>query len=396
VIAKARINEIAAQQALLVTTIEKDYVLGWLLSAVAGHDLMSRWIFKGGTCLKKCYFETYRFSEDLDFTIPRDLGISVDLIRTSLGEIAAWIEDRCGLTFPRGDIAVDEYRNPRGNPSYQAKVTFAGPLGLPRKSLQRVKFDLTQDELVARPPVHRAIHHVYGDAIEPAPGIRCYSVDELLAEKSRALVERFGRARDVYDVVNISRNFREVVRADEARAAAGEKFAFKGLEAPTTAGILSAVDQDVLRGNWEHQLGHQLPVLPDVQTFIEDLADAIAWWLEPARARPPLEPVPRAEGARVPRSPFPAVDWRTGQRPLDAIRYAARNRLCALVVYDGVERLVEPYSLRYPRTGNEVLHVWEVTKGGGRSESHKSFVTSRIQSARVSSVGFSPRWLVEL
>jgi len=27
------------------------------------------WAFKGGTCLKKCYFETYRFSEDLDFTL---------------------------------------------------------------------------------------------------------------------------------------------------------------------------------------------------------------------------------------------------------------------------------------------------------------------------------------
>ncbi len=27
------------------------------------------WVFKGGTCLKKCYIETYRFSEDLDFTV---------------------------------------------------------------------------------------------------------------------------------------------------------------------------------------------------------------------------------------------------------------------------------------------------------------------------------------
>jgi predicted nucleotidyltransferase component of viral defense system len=25
-------------------------------------------IFKGGTCLRKCYFPNYRFSEDLDFT----------------------------------------------------------------------------------------------------------------------------------------------------------------------------------------------------------------------------------------------------------------------------------------------------------------------------------------
>lgn len=38
-------------------------------------ELGESWVFKGGTCLKKCYFETYRFSEDLDFTrFPTAIG----------------------------------------------------------------------------------------------------------------------------------------------------------------------------------------------------------------------------------------------------------------------------------------------------------------------------------
>ena len=50
--------------------IEKDYVLGWLLAGVAQHEgLSGTWVFKGGTCLRKCYYETFRFSEDLDFTV---------------------------------------------------------------------------------------------------------------------------------------------------------------------------------------------------------------------------------------------------------------------------------------------------------------------------------------
>jgi predicted nucleotidyltransferase component of viral defense system len=50
--------------------IEKDYVLGWLLAGIAQHQALSRtWVFKGGTCLRKCYYETFRFSEDLDFTV---------------------------------------------------------------------------------------------------------------------------------------------------------------------------------------------------------------------------------------------------------------------------------------------------------------------------------------
>ena len=50
--------------------VEKDYVLGWLLWGIASDPVLSNsWVFKGGTCLKKCWIETYRFSEDLDFTV---------------------------------------------------------------------------------------------------------------------------------------------------------------------------------------------------------------------------------------------------------------------------------------------------------------------------------------
>jgi predicted nucleotidyltransferase component of viral defense system len=50
--------------------IEKDYILSWILQGVALHKQLSKIIaFKGGTVLKKVYFENYRFSEDLDFTL---------------------------------------------------------------------------------------------------------------------------------------------------------------------------------------------------------------------------------------------------------------------------------------------------------------------------------------
>lgn len=76
-IPKAEILEAARETGLLATTVEKDYVLGWVLAAIAEHVEVSEWVFKGGTCLKKCYFDTYRFSEDLDFTIPD--GVQYDL-----------------------------------------------------------------------------------------------------------------------------------------------------------------------------------------------------------------------------------------------------------------------------------------------------------------------------
>ncbi len=48
------------------TELERDErAVGWVLQAIAEDEMLSRWAFKGGTCLKKCFFETYRFSEDL-------------------------------------------------------------------------------------------------------------------------------------------------------------------------------------------------------------------------------------------------------------------------------------------------------------------------------------------
>ena len=50
--------------------IEKDYVITWILRGLAANNLLSTNLaFKGGTVLKKVYFEDYRYSEDLDFTL---------------------------------------------------------------------------------------------------------------------------------------------------------------------------------------------------------------------------------------------------------------------------------------------------------------------------------------
>ena len=69
-IPKRDLQQLRAEWTLDIGVIEKDYVLGWLLAGIAQHPALAEsWIFKGGTCLRKCYYETFRFSEDLDFTV---------------------------------------------------------------------------------------------------------------------------------------------------------------------------------------------------------------------------------------------------------------------------------------------------------------------------------------
>lgn len=81
---------------------------------------------------------------------------------------------------------------------------------------------------------------------------------------------------------------------------------------------------------------------------------------------------------------------------MERIRFAARNRLLARVDYHGVTRLVEPYSLRMPGTGNLLLYVYEVQRGAGGGEGIKAFKVSELGRAEATDVPSSPRYLVEL
>ncbi len=92
---RREIFDLAAQTSLTPHVVEKDYVLGWMLAGIYAHEeLAESWLFKGETCLKKCFFETYRFSEDLDSTLRDEAQIEEGFLKRVFGEIAAWIRAR--------------------------------------------------------------------------------------------------------------------------------------------------------------------------------------------------------------------------------------------------------------------------------------------------------------
>lgn len=413
-IPKAEVLAVAGETELLPTTVEKDYALGWMLFAIAGHAQLGRWYFKGGTCLKKCFFDTYRFSEDLDFTVPPDAPYDADSIRTDLLAVAEWVRDRTGVEFPADGVEIEQSVNKRGEATFEARMTYVGPLQLARAQRQRIRLDLTRDELVIDPPELREVFHGYSDEPEPLPRIRCYTLAEILAEKVRALFERSGRARDVYDVVNVGRNLRAELSPGEIRTLASKKFAFKALDPPSPDLILARVDADVLASDWVNALRHQLPVLPPVAEFLAALREVLEWLLGVGPHGPLLVPVPGGKGeTAVPQVRFArplaaralgrGVPAGAGTRPepvygsrMDRLRYAARNRLLAQVTYHGVTRLVEPYSLRMPGTGNLLLYVFEVQRGTGGGGGIKALKVAELGDVQVTERSFQPQFLVEL
>jgi len=122
-ISKQEMMEHARIYNLPPNTIEKDYVLNWILAGIAQSQILkNQWVFKGGTCLKKCFFELYRFSEDLDFTIIALEHRDLDFLRSEFINISEWIYEHSGIEISPDDIRFERYENLRGNVSIQGKI----------------------------------------------------------------------------------------------------------------------------------------------------------------------------------------------------------------------------------------------------------------------------------
>jgi hypothetical protein len=155
--------DFAREFGLRPNIIEKDYALGWLLAGISNHQsLGSDWVFKGGTCLKKCYFETYRFSEDLDFTLSNKDHLDIEFLRATFTEISEWIYDQSGIEIPLDRLRFEVFKNNRGGLSAEGRVSYRGPMK-PGSDPPRIKLDLTVDEILVLDPVEREIHHPYSD-----------------------------------------------------------------------------------------------------------------------------------------------------------------------------------------------------------------------------------------
>lgn len=231
--------------------IERDYVLAWFLNGLASHPLREVLAFKGGTALRRCWFEDYRFSEDLDFTLIRP--IALEDILAGLTEVFTAVEAACGLriTFDRED------RHSHQN-SHTFYLRYQGPL----PAASDVKVDITINEALCFPLQDRPIHRTYKGFYDlpEEPTIKVYDIKEIVAEKLLALSDRArNEPRDLYDLWYLFGS--ADVHVAEMRAELDTKLA---LRQRVIAGMEQAISakEDRLRRLWTARLAHQMSELP--------------------------------------------------------------------------------------------------------------------------------------
>lgn len=170
--------------------IEKDYILSWILFGIAKHEQLSKAIvFKGGTVLKKVYFEDYRFSEDLDFTV-LNAEISNEQIFSWFNEVFEFIKDEANIPL---DI-IDNNEHEDGGINFY--ISYIGPLG-GQGNNKRVKVDISRSEKLVFEPVMNDVIIGFTDLEEHQ--LLCYPLEEVLVEKMRSVMQRM-QARDFYDI----------------------------------------------------------------------------------------------------------------------------------------------------------------------------------------------------
>ena len=130
-------------------------------------------IFKGGSSIRKIFFpSTWRFSEDLDFTILPD---------TSPETITSGFEQICDLLEYESGIKYESKINvPSSGKAMLGFVQFTGPIGMKN----RIKIDVSRIEKMADCVTRLTVTPSYADLEDFT--VSGYTLNEVMAEKIRS------------------------------------------------------------------------------------------------------------------------------------------------------------------------------------------------------------------
>lgn len=270
-ISSAELKRMAGHSGIHYGVLERDYCLGWMLYGISRErKLYHGMVFKGGTALKKCYIGEFRFSQDLDYTCRKDLP---------LAELETLIQNACrNATHMSGvDFKLAEFQKTRsieGEEAFVAKIDYRGPSN-PKTMLPRIQMDLTYYEDIVLEPQDKLILHYYSDRLRGARAW-CYSLEEILGEKLRAVLQqrkRVPRPRDFYDLWWVLKN-REcdkalVRQAFEAKCKL-KKESFKSVQDFFNKFLLAKN-----REAWAASIGKQVKDVPSFDQVVEELRPMI-------------------------------------------------------------------------------------------------------------------------
>lgn len=374
------IAETSRELGVNTSDVQRDYLYGWLLAGLYGERSTSRdrLVLKGGNAFRKGYFASTRFSGDLDFAAP--VGLSPGLLLQALNEVCRMIAARTGVIFDLDrNRQVDQRSIDSSKTVHKFALYFNDFAGNSSTMTISMRMDVTEYGRLYLPIQRRQLIHPYSDRAECATSIEVVSLEEALADKLKCLLQRHS-SKDLFDLVYsiFVNNDVEVDKVEIIRT-----FLRKTIFEPSPQAalkLLLAVPFEVMRVYWSRIICAKdglLDFTAAVNLFKGELSSLFSGFPYGSISQLAFFP-PELRGP---------------------IMEAGRSQTLLRITYDGLERLVEPYSLSFKwkkdGRGQEYLYVWDRT-GGRSGPGVKSLFNWKVQNLATTDIKFEPRFEIEL
>ncbi|WP_158604362.1 nucleotidyl transferase AbiEii/AbiGii toxin family protein [Nocardioides mangrovicus] len=361
--------------------IQCDYVFGWIISGFFSQSNLNKTaVLKGGNALRKGYLPMTRFSDDLDFSTPHELD--PDAVLDQLNLVCEYARGGAGIDFDidRNRLSAEQQID-RSRHVYKYRLYFKDLIGEKDHITLSLRVDMTEYDRLHLPAQERRLIHPYSDADACAVTLRCVAIEEALADKMKCLLQR----RCCYNLFDLVYGAFITTEIEVDRAAILEPFFRKTLfsRSPSAArSLLLDLPLDLFRGFWGKILvpsAARLSFDDAVTKLREGISDLFL----------PISGYRGGEAAFYP------------SRLRNLILEAGADRKLMAMTYQGVPRIVEPYSLTFKvrpsdGVGQEYLYVYDRTGGRRSGPGLKSLLHYNINALEVLDAKFEPKFEVTL
>lgn len=250
-------------------TIEKDYVICWLLACLAKCPLAKELVFYGGTAIKRVYFEDHRFSEDIDFT--SSAKFTRDEIFKSLSSSFDLAKEKVNLNFE-----IDPTRIIAEGNRMQVFVRYSGLdeiVGTPKE----VRVDLATEMESFGEVKPGKLLQTYSDLKGSSIRLPVFTLNTILAAKLGLLMSASRKEpRDLYDVwFLLSRLDRIGFNPAKVSRYFKEKYGFQ----PMLSMLKPHLHSPLFKERWERRLNKQIANLPPIASVVSSVENKLKKFL---------------------------------------------------------------------------------------------------------------------
>lgn len=263
------INAKAKKFNVSAETIEKDYIISWLLYCISQSEIKNNFVFYGGTAIKKIYYENHRFSEDIDLICEKK--ISAEFILKELKCLSlALTKANISLKLDNNNILRDQHR-------LQVFIKYEGfdEIVFTPKTI-RLDFCMDMKNLWETHMISPIT--VYSDVPTQNSSLNVMTLNTILANKLGLLIDRTrNEPRDLYDIWVLLQKAKQF-KIDFEKVSILFKKKYNVF--PTFSLLASYLAPSIFKAKWQNRLKHQINNLPDLNLVINETTNYLNKFLQ--------------------------------------------------------------------------------------------------------------------